>query len=170
MRKTLKITTISILAIILLLIIVNQIVNRSIKTEIVIDAQAEKVWATLLDHQSYPEWNPFIKKISGSTKEGNNLAVTIQSEGNSPMDFEPVVLVNNKDQEFRWVGKLFVSGIFDGEHYFILEKVDGNHTRFIHGENFTGILSGILLGMIRNDTEEGFNSMNEALKKRVKNN
>lgn len=82
MRKTLKITAISILAIILLLIIVNQFVNRSIKTEIVIDARVEIVWATLLDHQSYSEWNPFIKKISGSTKEGNNLAV-LQSESSS---------------------------------------------------------------------------------------
>lgn len=43
MKKTLKITAISILAIILLLVIVNQFVNRSIKTEIVIDAQSEKV-------------------------------------------------------------------------------------------------------------------------------
>lgn len=122
-----------------------------------------------MEHETYPKWNPFIKKISGSTQQGENLAVTIQSEGNDPMDFTPLVLINNKNQEFRREGKLLVTGIFDGEHYFILEKVDSNQTKFIHGENFTGLLSGIFMGMIREDTEGGFTSMNIALKNRVEN-
>ena len=169
MKKTLKITGLSILGFVALLMIVNQFASRSISTEIVINAPTEDVWNVLLDHQEYPQWNPFIKKISGSTQQGENLEVTIQSEGNGPMDFIPVILVNNKNQEFRWVGKLLVKGIFDGEHYFILEKIDSNRTRFIQGENFSGILSGIFMGMIKADTEGGFNAMNEALKKRSEN-
>ena len=170
MKKTLKITGVSLVVIVVLLIIVNLFTSRSIRTEIVIDAPADVVWNILLDHQSYPQWNPFIKTISGSTTPGDNLAVTVQSEGNDPMNFTPVVLVNNTNKEFRWVGKLLVRGIFDGEHYFILEKVNSNQTKFIHGENFTGILSGIFMGMIREDTEGGFKSMNQALKKRSENN
>ena len=170
MKKTLKITGLSILIIVALLVIVNQFSSRSIRTEIVINATAEDVWKVLLDHQEYPQWNPFIKKISGSTQQGEYLEVTIQSEGNDPMDFTPVVLINNENQEFRWIGKLLVKGVFDGEHYFILEEIDSSRTRFIQGENFTGILSGIFMGMIKEDTEGGFNAMNKALKKRSENN
>lgn len=164
MKKLIKVILGTILIPIIALLIFNLFAVRSIKTEIVIDAPAEKVWVILMNHQAYPDWNPFIIKISGSTQVGGNLAATIQSEGNDPMDFTPTVLVNNKNEEFRWVGKLGIKGIFDGEHYFILEQIGPDQTRFIHGENFTGLFSGLLLKMILEDTEAGFNSMNEALK------
>lgn len=170
MIKTLKISGISILLIVGLLLIVNLVSSRSIKTEITIDAPVGKVWSILMDHKSYPDWNPFIKKISGSTTVGNNLQVTVQGQGNDPMDFTPEVLVNEDNLEFRWVGKLGIKGIFDGEHYFLLEEIRPNQTRFVHGENFTGLLSGLLLKMILEDTEAGFKSMNEALKTRAEEN
>ena len=142
---------------------------RSIKTEIVVNAPVEKVWNILMDHGSYPQWNPFIKNISGNPDVGSQIAVTIQSPGNSPMDFAPTVLVNKTNQEFRWIGKLGIKGVFDGEHYFTLEQVGPNQTKFVHGENFTGLLSGIFMMMIREDTEKGFVLMNNALKQRSEN-
>lgn len=170
MKKAIKITTTIIAALIILLIITNQFTMRNIKTEIVINASTETVWNVLMHHESYPEWNPFIKKISGDPIVGENLSVTVQSNGNSPMNFTPLVLVNNTQKEFRWVGKLWVTGIFDGEHYFILEQTGPNQTKFTQGENFTGILSGIFMKMIKKDTEGGFKAMNEALKSRAENN
>lgn len=120
-----------------------------------------------MSHAAYPEWNPFIKMISGSTKPGDFLETTLQTEGNDPMNFKPLVLKNQINQEFRWKGKLGIKGIFDGEHYFILEESSPNQTRFMQGENFTGLLSGLLMRMIGEDTKEGFISMNKALKTRV---
>ena len=167
MKKGLKIFSVLIISIIVLLTVINQVVSRNISTEVIINTPPEKVWGILLDHQSYSEWNPFIKKISGSTKTGETLSVTILSGGDNPMNFTPEVLVNNKNIEFRWKGKLLIEGIFDGEHYFILEKIDSNQTKLIHGERFTGILSGILISMIGEEIEKGFEYMNEALKKRT---
>ena len=80
------------------------------------------------------------------------------------MQFKPIVITNSQGQEFRWKGKLFVKGIFDGEHYFIVEPVGSDQTRFIHGENFTGIFSGLMFKMIGEDTLTGFQAMNIALK------
>ena len=145
MKKILKAIISLILLIVLILLLVNFFSNRNIKTEIVINASAEEIWNVLLDHKEYPQWNPFIKKITGSTVRGENLAVTIQSEGNAPMDFTPIVLINRENEEFRWLGKLMVNGVFDGEHYFILKRIDTNQTKFIQGENFSGILSGIFM-------------------------
>jgi len=80
--------------------------------------------------------------------------------------FKPKVLVAKETQEFRWLGSLGIKGIFDGEHYFILEEISPNQTRFIHGENFGGILSGWIMNMIVEDTLNGFQAMNKALKQR----
>ena len=142
---------------------------RKLETEITINTSTEKVWDILLNHNSYSEWNPFINKISGSTEPGGSLAVTVHPPESKPMDFKPTVLINEKEKEFRWIGKLLVKGIFDGEHYFLLEQVSPNETRFIQGENFTGILSGLLINKIGNNTLAGFNEMNEALKKQAEN-
>ena len=58
-------------------------------------------------------------------------------------------------------------GIFDGEHYFIIQSSGSNQTTFIQGENFTGLFSGVLFHMIGENTEKGFQLMNQALKARV---
>ena len=160
--KTLTITLATLLT---SLTTLNLLAMQTIKTDIIINAPAEKVWQILLNHSEYPNWNPFIKSISGSVTPGDELNVTIQSEGNKAMNFTPLVLVNNENEEFRWIGKLGIKGIFDGEHYFILEQISPTETRFIHGENFKGILSGLFMKMIKEDTEKGFVSMNNALKR-----
>lgn len=167
MSKVVIITVSSILIIVLVLIIINQISNRSIRTEVMINDSPSKVWKQLMDHESYAEWNPFIKSISGSQEVNSTLDITIQSNEKSTMNFQPLILVNNPNQEFRWRGKLIVNGIFDGEHYFILEEMGPNKTKLIHGEQFTGLLSGALLGMIKKDTEKGFKAMNSSLKELI---
>lgn len=165
--KTTIIFISSFAAIVLVLAVVNQFARTSISTNIEINASRTQVWQILMDHQAYPDWNPFVKHISGPTQVGETLAVTVQSEGNDPMDFQPEVLVNSSNHEFRWVGKLLVKGLFDGEHYFILEETENGQTRLVHGENFHGILSGALLALIIDDTEKGFEAMNRALKVRA---
>jgi len=149
------------------LIILNQFITRTIKSEIIIDASVEKVWDIFMDHAEYPNWNPFVRQISGPADVGSILSVTIGAEGKKPMDFTPLVLVNETNIEFRWIGKLGVKGIFDGEHYFLLEEVGPNQTKFTQGENFTGLLAGMFMLILRKDTEIGFNAMNDALKYRV---
>ena len=79
------------------------------------------------------------------------------------MTFKPIVLKYKPDKEFRWKGKLGIRGIFDGEHYFLLEEANGQ-TKFIHGEEFAGILVPLMQKTLEK-TEKGFILMNEALKK-----
>ena len=58
-------------------------------------------------------------------------------------------------------------GAFKGRHYFILEELGNDRTRFLHGEHFSGLLSGLVLRFIGKDTEAGFKQMNQALKERA---
>jgi uncharacterized protein YndB with AHSA1/START domain len=38
---------------------------RELRREVELDASPERVWAVVTDFAAYPEWNPFIRLISG---------------------------------------------------------------------------------------------------------
>ncbi|ELY55597.1 hypothetical protein C491_15542 [Natronococcus amylolyticus DSM 10524] len=138
-----------------------------IVTEIEIDASPDAVWTVLTDFASYPEWNPVLE-IDGEPTEGERLEVTTVYENTRPMTFRPTVLVANEPTEFRWQGRLFVPGLYDGEHRFVLTTSDdGERTRLTHAETFRGALVGFINRRIGDDVETGFKQMNEALKQRV---
>jgi hypothetical protein len=136
---------------------------KNIQTEILINTDITKVWDVLMNFDSYPKWNPFITSISGERKLGNRLTVSINPPGGKGMTFKPNILTLEANKEFRWKGKLGINGIFDGEHYFILESVDKDITKFIHGEKFSGLLVP-LVGKMLDKTQKGFQLMNESIK------
>ena len=107
---------------------------KQIETEIIIDAPIETVWQQLMHFKLYDKWNPFIRSIRGRKEEGHKLQIQLRTSKGKEMSFEPIVLKCKECDEFRWRGKLGIRGIFDGEHYFALEKISVYQTRFIHGE------------------------------------
>jgi hypothetical protein len=139
---------------------------REIRTSIEIAASPTDVWDVLTDFDAYPEWNPFVRSISGTLSKGEQLEVSLGASGKKAMGFTPVVTSVQPGEAFAWLGHLGVKGVFDGHHQFQLSASDTG-TRFDHFEQFTGALSPILLGAIGSTTARGFNEMNQALKERV---
>lgn len=140
---------------------------KTLETQITIDASPDQVWTVLMDFEQYHEWNPFLISVKGRAVVGTQLDNEIRMSEKKTMSFQPEVLVAETQKEFRWIGKTFVKGLFDGEHYFKLEPNANGSTTLIHGENFTGLLTGPIMKMIEKDTRGGFLAMNEALKNRV---
>jgi hypothetical protein len=138
--------------------------QRRIQTGIEIAAPPARVWALLTDFGRMPSWNPFITSISGNLAPGARLAVTIMPPGKFRMRFTPRVLTVRPERELRWRGQLIVPGIIDGEHYFLLDPVGQDRTQMTHGEIFSGILVGLLGGMLT-AIEAGFEAMDTALKR-----
>ncbi|MGB0789268.1 MAG: SRPBCC domain-containing protein, partial [Marinirhabdus sp.] len=96
----------------------------------------KKVWETFFNTEKYRTWNPFIKSLTGNLEVGKQITVVLQPPGGREMTFKPKVLVFDKNKEFRWLGKIFIKGFFDGEHYFqFIDNQDGT-TTFVHGEKF----------------------------------
>ncbi len=139
---------------------------NAITSQIEIDAPAATVWAILMDFPAYPEWNHFIRQISGQPKVGARIEARLQPPGGRAMTFKPTVLVAEPDREFRWLGKLFVKGLFDGEHVFRIEPLGPDRVRFVQQESFAGVLVPLLKGTL-GQAEEGFRQMNAALKVRA---
>ncbi len=140
---------------------------REITTEIDIRARASHVWEILMEFGAYPSWNPFIKKIAGSPAVGSRLDVTMEPPGGKSMRFTPRVRAVRPNREFRWKGRLFVPGIFDGEHRFIIEPTGKNTVHFIQREQFSGILVPFVWKMLDTKTRKGFVAMNKALMSRA---
>lgn len=166
MRKFIRITALITVAAIAIYGI-GRVTGPSVYTEIEIAAPAPAVWAVLADTEGHADWNPLIISMEGEVKEGAQLRNVLQLPGASPMEFTPRVLVATENVELRWLGDAGAPGIFDGEHYFLLEETGRGTTLFRHGENFTGFLSYPIFAFIGEDTKAGFEAMNAALKARV---
>ena len=137
-----------------------------LRREIEIDAPPERVWAVVTDFAAYPEWNPFIRRISGELRVGAKLEVRIEPPGGRAMTFKPTVLAVEAKRELRWLGRLLVPGLFDGEHSHRIEPLEHGRSRFIESERFSGVLVGLFKGTLEK-TETGFGQMNDALKVRA---
>lgn len=137
-----------------------------IRTEIEIEAPPEIVWGVLTDFSRYAEWNPFIVGIQGEARAGARIRITLSMpESAKEHQFRPRVIRCEAPQELRWLGHLWMKGLFDGEHFFRLEA-SGAKTRFIHGEDFSGVLLRFS-GQTVTHATRGFVYMNQALKQRV---
>ncbi|MFK7971677.1 MAG: SRPBCC family protein [Bacteroidia bacterium] len=143
---------------------------KKITTAITLNASPEQVWEVLMNFEAYPSWNPFITSIQGEAKLGNQLVNTINIEGQKQQVFKPEIIALKPGKHFAWRGKLFVKGLFDGEHHFHLQPNSDGNTEFIHEEMFSGMLAGPLMSMIGEKTRNGFEAMNHALAEQVKKN
>ncbi len=140
---------------------------KEIRTEIDIEASAGRVWDSLTDFPAFPDWNPFIRRISGEPKVGTKLEVLMQSSGTRGMTFRPTVMKVERDRELRWLGHLGVPGLFDGEHIFEIEDLGPKRVRFVQRERFRGILVPLLSRSLDRDAKRGFEEMNQALRTRA---
>jgi hypothetical protein len=138
---------------------------KTLTSEIQIKAKPEVIWSVLTDFENYSEWNPFILSVTGEKDIGKKVTVSVKPVGKNPINFQTTILKFEKNKELRWRGKFFIKGLFDGEHYFILEENHDGYTLFTHGEQFSGLLVGIFKNVLKN-TLKGFILMNDAIKKK----
>ena len=82
------------------------------------------------------------------------------------MTFRPVVLTVLPNMQLRWLGRLLLPGLLDGEHSFRLGE-KGLTCRFHQSERFTGVLVPLIGQGLWTATQHGFDEMNAALKTRV---
>jgi hypothetical protein len=155
------------LAAIAVFIVVGVFTTHKLVTKIEIEAGPAIVWQHLTDFTSYPQWNPFITKIEGQASAGAQLSVRLQPQGQTAMDFTPTLLVVESQRELRWLGHLGVPGIFDGEHYWLIEAHSDSAVTLTQGENFSGVLALLIFAGMEEGTRSGFTAMNAALKARA---
>jgi hypothetical protein len=126
---------------------------KELFTEIEIAASPERVWRILVDFSQFPEWNPFIREAEGEIKEGSRLKVRIEPPGGTRMTFRPVVKRVVMNRELRWLGRLFIPGLLDGEHCFEILLIGTGKLSFIQRETFRGILVSLFWKSLEGPTK-----------------
>src|SRR4030095_14557680 len=124
-------------------------------------------WHLLPDFVLFLQRTPFIRRASGNVKLGQRLEVYMQPSGANGMTFRPTVLQAEPNRELRWIGRLLIPVLFDGEHIFNIEPLGTNRVRFVQREIFTGLLVPLFAKGLDTDTQRGFEEMNQALKVRA---
>ncbi len=67
--------------------------------------------------------------------------------------------------ELCWQTNMWVKGLFDGEHAFIIVPNGVEGVKFIQREHFSGLLLPLIFPFIQKKTLAAFELMNSALKK-----
>src|SRR5205823_7463568 len=74
-----------------------------LRAETDIAAPVDRVWQILMDFDSFPRWNPFIRSVRGRPEVGCRLEVEIGASGSRGMRFHPTVTSVVPKREFRWM-------------------------------------------------------------------
>lgn len=139
--------------------------THDIETRVHIRASASRVWSVLTDFERYPQWNPFVRAVSGDLREGEVLSVLVQPVGGSAMRFAPQLKAVQPQKMLTWKGTLLFPGLFDGIHEFVIQPTDDG-VHLFHNERFSGCLVPVLRRILERGTRPGFVAMNEALRAR----
>jgi hypothetical protein len=142
--------------------------RNEIRSETVIEGTPDEVWAVLTDFDRYHEWNPGFSSASGRAEVGQTLHLTFAKEDGKGMKMHPTVLVADPGRELRWLGRLLMPGIFDGEHHFEIREIEPGRVQFVQDERFRGVLVPFLRKLIEVDTAGMFEKVNTALAARVR--
>ena len=141
----------------------NQV--RSQFAVVTINAPVNRVWDVLADLNGYRSWNPFLTSASGSLAAQQEITVTAKF-GTHSITYHPRIVAVQPNQRLAWQTTLLSPSILSGEHEFELDALDQSHTRLIQSEHFRGILVGLLWNRFSPQLVQGFNAMNQALKRR----
>jgi hypothetical protein len=129
-----------------------------------IDAPAEQVWAILTDFAGFKSWNPFIVEAQGRAEVGSQLTLRMQPVGGSAMTLRPTVVEVIDGQVLRWLGRFWVSGLFDADHSFVVKPLGASRTALVQREQFSGLLVPFFRRSLDRGTLPAFEAMNAALK------
>lgn len=140
-----------------------------IRADVVIDAPVERVWDVVVDFPSYGAWNTQLSWLEGVAGPGAVLKLRLAVEGAAPYEFKPTVSYWEPNVRFAWLARTGLPRVFDGEHFFELEPIEGGKkTRLVNRERYSGALSLLMQRLpMMAGAPRGFAKMNDEIKARA---
>jgi len=141
---------------------------KRIRTEALIPAPPERVWAVLADFDAYADWNPLNIAASGQARLGARVPMTFLNPARPGTLVRQTVTITTCEpgRALAWSGA--VPLLFNGRHHFTLTP-EGEGTRLAHGEDLGGLIPALLFqdAMIERDFTPHYEAVNRALAARV---
>ncbi|MGB9038269.1 MAG: SRPBCC domain-containing protein [Acinetobacter calcoaceticus] len=141
--------------------------HKRIETKIVINQPINYVWQAFTCTSSYPKWNTLFGIDRFPTHVGQQISVDLYDE-NKKLQFQMQPVIKKLDKyHLEWEGKLYINGLFNGRHQFILTRIDANTTQLVQAEDFNGLFVPILNYFVIQPTQLNFDKMNKSFKKYI---
>lgn len=138
-----------------------------IRTEAVIPAPPDEVWAVLADFDRYEAWNPLNIRARGKAEPGARVRMTFLNLARPATTIDQTVTVTTCEpgRALAWSGK--VPLLFHGRHHFTLTPA-AEGTRLQHGEDLGGLITrGFTPERLARDFTPAYEALNAALAARV---
>ncbi|KAK7028284.1 hypothetical protein R3P38DRAFT_3354080 [Favolaschia claudopus] len=150
---------------------------------VIIKAPRQFVWDVLVDFDSYPKWNPYIREstLIDATKKplpGHQIALghQVALKVHMPPTMDDTVKMSamtetvkqvQKPSELAWGSHRLPGWLFGAQHWNVLTEVEGG-TKFEIVTVFSGFVTSMMLSMLsmRQPFIESVDTMAEAMKKR----
>jgi hypothetical protein len=140
--------------------------GRVTSAEIAIPARAGMVWSVLTDLDSYPAWNPFIRKAEGRLREGARWRLELTLNGRAYRTVRVEVTCWEPGRRLAWRSGVLVPPLLTTAHDVrIAETADG--VRLVQAETFAGLLAPGLFPWLRPRLQARLAQMNEGLRDEV---
>lgn len=149
------------LALVGILVVAALVTSKTFEAEIIIAAPPEKVWAVLMDTDSYPDWNPTFVAVSPPYALGKKISSRVMKPDGAFIDMTPTVTALVANRELRQSGGL--PGVLTYHHAWLLEPLNGG-TRVRQVDIDRG---GFLWFWDSSWVEPAYRRANEALAARV---
>lgn len=135
-----------------------------LRTETVVEAPPEQVWAVLTDLEGWDGWNPTLFAVRGGpARPGAEVRMKLRL-GPFTVPMRQQIRTVDPPRELTWRSKQMVpASAFDVVRSFRLEPIDGGRTRLVQTETYSGFLAGVAFRLIGKPVLRGYEEIGRAL-------
>lgn len=141
--------------------------DRSVHTEIIINAPIEAVWKELTDFNAMPTWSKSLQRVEGVFKKNEKVRVHFMDDKGKVGIYKHTLVYFEEGQRFGWSDSIIV-GLKDN-HTYALTNISENKTRLVNSDRITGISCLLVGNMAMNFMLKNYTEFNAALKLRIEN-
>lgn len=139
--------------------------SQEVVTEIELDHPISIVSDLLCDVRNYRKWSRIFSFRFAQPRSGGRALLMARLAGPAvaaiPVKFDRL----EPETEVRWSGGFEFAA--HGSHYLIMEALDDNRTRLIHGEVFTGPVIDLAWGAVGDNLSKAYSAFNREVARRL---
>jgi hypothetical protein len=137
------------------------------RTTFPVAASAETVWGILVDFDRWSEWNPSVPSISGDTRVGSTLAMTLAMPRRPPATVKAEIRELDPERRFSWHGNIGGDRFFSGTREFEIDPQPDGTVLVTHVETVTGLFFPVFRAIMGSAIQEHHDNLNTALTERA---
>lgn len=136
---------------------------NEIRTEIMLEAPAERIWELLADLKLYPQWNPLFQRATGHMGIDEHLELVVHLPETVPFIVNPKILSVETQSGFCWKHTVWCAAFFTWKYCTVLEQSAPGCLKFVQRSRFGGILGPLFYLGFKTSLLAGLITMNESL-------